>query len=75
MGTSESKDLEQTENGAVNANFIVKEQTLDVGVMLAIIVALLVLQFVLKLYKMHRGQLKRNVRRNIAASMASMNQV
>lgn len=79
MGNTKSTTQDVTEDGVVNSNFIVQEQvlksTLDVKIMMGLMVLIMVAQLLLKLCKMHRSQVKRTVRRNLAASMASVTPV
>ena len=75
MGTTKSKEQDLAENGVVNSNFIVEENitkpTSEVKILLYIITIVVVLKFLLHLYKMQR----RNVKRNITRSMANINSV
>lgn len=78
MGKSYSKDkrMELTENGIVNTNYMIQEDeyhlSKDVKIILYIMLVLMIANFVLKVFKMHRRSVKKNVRRNLAVSRASV---
>ncbi|KAJ8909390.1 hypothetical protein NQ315_008877 [Exocentrus adspersus] len=72
--TQSSHDVK--ENGLVNSNVVVEESeynvTKDVKIMLYIIVVLMVIQLLLRLAKDHRKSVKKQIRRNLATSVANI---
>lgn len=79
MGKTQSRQLELNENGVINSNLIVQEEeynvTKDVKIILYLILAMMVVQLVIKVYQMHRREIKKQLRRNLAASVASVQAV
>lgn len=78
MGSKQTKQ-EVQENGVVNSNFIVQKQEYNVNknvkIILYLIVVLLVINLGLKLWGSYRRQMKRRIRREVAASNASISAV
>lgn len=71
MGNDSSKQ-HLNENGAVNSNVTVNEQSstfpIDIRVLMYIITAILIFRFVLRISKDYHKGVKRTIRKDLAAS-------
>lgn len=69
MGKTNSKHSELTDNGVVNSNFIVEQESIqvptDVRVLLYIVVAVVVILLLLKLHKAYRRGLRKDLSRSM----------
>lgn len=76
MGQTKSTAQDLTENGVVNSNFIVQQEeynvSKDVKIILYIIVAIMGVSLGIKFFQIYRRNIKKQVRRNLAASTISV---